>query len=130
MGIRQDTAATHESMERVRLSGGAAIADAREKACSLPLDPQAAAARLALAPPTVQDFILRWGRREGIEAHSFCEADWVVLETMDEVPTQHHSTVMEDSFRDKQELQVRGGGGDRATVVGGRVWGAGVGWGG
>ena len=41
------------------------------------LTEEEAAARLALAPPSVQAFIKRWGHREGIEAYAAaCEIKW------------------------------------------------------
>lgn len=42
-------------------------------AAATPDDPAAQAARLALAPPSVQDFIARWGKRAGIEAAAAAE---------------------------------------------------------
>ncbi|GAB4815926.1 hypothetical protein N2152v2_002972 [Parachlorella kessleri] len=75
------------------------------------LDQEAAAARMALAPPSVQAFIARWGRRDGIDAaySAACTINWesAILETIDEVPGHHHETNSEAAFRDILEAAAQ-----------------------
>jgi hypothetical protein len=89
-------------------SEASALVSLSPVATSCGLGPEAAATRLALAPPSVQAFIQRWGQREGIdEAYSAaCTMTWdtAVLESTDEVPGHHHESATEAAFRE----QVKG----------------------
>ncbi len=89
------------------------------------LDPEAAAARLALAPASVQAFIQRWGRREGIdEAYSAaCTMNWgtVVLESTDEVPGHHHESAVEAAFRERAEAGAEEEGKDSPAAKAARL---------
>lgn len=71
--VADDARATHTAAEHLRAAGGKRMPEP----CGL--DPQVQAARLKLAPQSVQDFIMRWGHREGINsAYQACPVSWEV----------------------------------------------------